>query len=100
MGTIDSEGIDQRRSHIRNISVQVGDANRYVQGARFRLDEAAGLLAIVDYVLRADATDRETAEALKDVFEQIELCATRAAEQAHEITRQLPTDRDLRHCFA
>jgi hypothetical protein len=100
MGTIDSEGIDQRRAQIRDISVQLGDANLYLQGARSRLDEAAGLLAVVDYVLRADASHNETAEALSDVFEQIELCTGRAIEQVQEISRRLPSDRDLRQTFS
>jgi hypothetical protein len=37
------------------------DANRCLQDARAKLDEAAGLLAVVEYMRRADATDEETA---------------------------------------
>jgi len=70
------------------------------RGARSRLDEAAGHLAVVDYVLRADASHDETAKALRDIFAQIELCTGRAVEQAQEISRQLPSHRDLRQTLS
>lgn len=100
MGIITSEGIDQRQAEITSVSIRVRGANGSVQDARARLDEAAGLLAVVDYVLRADAGPYETAEALQEVFEQIDVCTANAAEHAHEISRQLPSDRDLRQTFS
>jgi hypothetical protein len=96
MNTVDFENLNGRRQPAAEISVQVQDANRCLQGARAKLDEAAGLLAVVEYVLRADVTDEETADALKDVFEQVESCTGNAAKRAQEISRQLPSDRDLR----
>ena len=100
MGTIDPEKIEQRRRQTAEISLQLQEASRCLRDARARLDEAAGLLAVVDYVLLADATNEETAEAITDVFEQIEFAAAQAAGRAQEISNQLPSDRDLRRTFA
>jgi hypothetical protein len=100
MGTIDPEKTEQRRRQTAEISLQLQDASRCLRDARARLDEAAGLLAVVDYVLLADATNEETAEAIKDVFEQIKFRAAQAAGRAQEISNQLPSDRDLRRTFA
>ena len=100
MGTIDPEKTEQRRRQTAEISLQLQDASRCLRDARARLDEAAGLLAVVDYVLLADATNEETTEAIKDVFEQIEFRAAQAAGRAQEISNQLPSDRDLRRTFA
>ena len=100
MGTIDPEKIEQRRRQTAEISLQLQEASRCLRDARARLDEAAGLLAVVDYVLLADATNEETTEAIKDVFEQIEFRAAQAAGRAQEISNQLPSDRDLRRTFA
>ena len=99
MGTNGYGGIDERRRQAAEISLQVQDANRYLQNARAQLDQAAGLLAVVDYVVRADAASGETAAALKDVFEQVEACAGNAAKQALEISQHLPSDRDLRQTY-
>ena len=100
MGTIDPEKIEQRRRQTAEISLQLQEASRCLRDARARLDEAAGLLAVVDYVLLADATNEETTEAIKDVFEQIEFRAAQAVGRAQEISNQLPSDRDLRRTFA
>lgn len=102
MGTIDPEKIEQqRRRQNAAISQQLQDASRCLREARARLDDAAGLLAIVDYVLLADETNEETTEAaIKDVFAQIKFRAAQAAGQAQEISNQLPSDRDLRRTFA
>jgi hypothetical protein len=97
MDIVDSANSDERQT--AEISPQVQDANRCLQEARAKLDEAAGLLAVVEYVLQADATDEETAEALKDVFDQVEFCTGNAAKRAQEISKQLPSDRDLRQIF-
>ena len=96
----DPEKIEQRRRQTAEISLQLQEASRCLRDARARLDEAAGLLAVVDYVLLADATNEETTEAIKDVFEQIEFRAAQAAGRAQEISNQLPSDRDLRRTFA
>jgi hypothetical protein len=100
MGTIDPEKIEQRRRQTAEISLQLQDASLCLREARARLDEAAALLAVVDYVLLADATNEETTEVIKDVFEQIEFSAAQAAGQAQQISNQLPSDRDLRRTFA
>ena len=100
MGTIDPEKIEQRRPQTAEISLQLQDASSCLRDARARLDEAACLLAVVDYVLLADATNEETTEAIKDVFEQIEFRAAQAVGRAQEISNQLPSDRDLRRTFA
>jgi hypothetical protein len=100
MGTIDPEKIEQRRRQTAEISLQLQDASRCLRDARARLDEAAGLLAVVDYVLLADATNEETTEAIRDVCEQIKFRAAQAAGRAQEISNQLPSDRDLRRTFA
>ena len=101
MGTTDLEKIEQqRRRQTAEISLQLQGASRCLREARARLDDAAGLLAIVDYVLLADETNEETREAITDVFAQIAFRAAQAAGQAQEISNQLPSDRDLRRTFA
>ena len=100
METMDPEKIEQRRRQTAEISLQLQDASRCLREARARLDEAAALLAVVDYVLLADATNEETTEAIKDVFEQIKFRAAQAAGQAQQISNELPSDRDLRRTFA
>ena len=97
---VDPEKIEQRRRQTAEISLQLQDASRCLRDARARLDEAACLLAVVDYVLLADATNEETTEAIKDVFEQIKFLAAQAVGRAQQISNQLPSDRDLRRTFA